>query len=104
MQILLQLLGVVVLLAAIAPVAMAGGRMIAAFMMGKQIVPWVTITLLIMALLVASGMLALRVVMPMLAGIISDLLAPLVSTLVLLAPPWGAWFLGKRWVEKRAAV
>jgi hypothetical protein len=49
-------------------------------------------------------MLALRVVMPMLAGIISDLLAPLVSTLVLLAPPWGAWFLGKRWVEKRAAV
>jgi hypothetical protein len=104
MQILLQLLGVVVLLAAIAPVAMAGGRMIAAFMMGKQIVPWVTITLLIMALLVASGMLALRVVMPMLAGIISDLLAPLVSTLVLLGPPWSAWFLGKRWVEKKAAV
>jgi hypothetical protein len=101
MQILLQLLAVIVLLIAVAPVAMAGGRMIAAFMMGKQIVPWVTITLLIMALLVASGMLALRVVMPMLAGVISGMVASLASAIVLLAPPWAAWLLGKRWLEAR---
>ena len=101
MQILLQLLAVIVLLTAVAPVAMAGGRMIAAFMMGKQIVPWVTITLLIMALLVASGMLALHLVMPVLAGVISGRVAPLASAIVLLAPPWAAWLLGKRWLEAR---
>jgi hypothetical protein len=104
MQVVLQILGVIVLLAAIAPVAMAGGRMIAAFMMGRQIVPWVGITLLSMLLLVAGGMLALRVVMPLLAGVGSDLIAPLVSAAVLLAPPWGVWLLGKRQMEKKAST
>jgi hypothetical protein len=103
MQVVLQILGVIVLLAAIAPVAMAGGRMIAAFMMGRQIVPWVGITLLSMLLLVAGGMLALRVVMPLLAGVGSDLIASLVSAAVLLAPPWGVWLLGRRWIEQKAA-
>jgi hypothetical protein len=100
MHALLQILGVIVLLAAIAPVAMAGGQMIAAFMMGKHILPWVGITLLTILLLMGGGLLALRVVMPLLAGIFSDLLAPLVSAVVLLAPPWAAWILGKRWIER----
>jgi hypothetical protein len=99
MSFLLQILGLATLLAAIAPVAMAGGQMIAAFMMGRQILPWVSITLLTMLLLVGSGLFALRVVMPMLAGMGGDLLAPLASAFVLLAPPWGAWLLGRRWVE-----
>jgi hypothetical protein len=102
MKLLLQLMGVVVLLAAIAPVAMAGGRMIAAFMMGKHIVPWLGITLLTMVLLVAGGMLALRVVMPLLAGIGSDMFGIIASALVLLVPPWAAWFAGKRMMEKKA--
>ena len=101
MQALLQILGIVVLLAAIAPVAMAGGQMIAAFMMGKHILPWVGITLLTMLLLVGGGLLALRVVMPMLAGIVSDLLAPIVCAIVLLAPPWGAWLVGKHLLQSR---
>jgi hypothetical protein len=104
MLVVLQILGVIVLLAAIAPVAMAGGRMIAAFMMGRQIVPWVGITLLSMLLLVAGGLLALRVVMPLLAGVGSDLIAPLLSAVVLLAPPWGAWLLGRRWIEQKAST
>ena len=102
MKLLLQLMGVVVLLAAIAPVAMAGGRMIAAFMMGRHILPWVSITLLTMVLLVAGGMLALRVVMPLFAGFGSDLLGIIASALVLLVPPWAAWFAGKRMMEKKA--
>jgi hypothetical protein len=101
MQALLQILGVIVLLAAIAPVAMAGGQMIAAFMMGKHILPWVGITLLTMLLLVGGGLLALRVVMPLLAGIASDLLVPIICAIVLLAPPWGAWMVGKYWLESR---
>jgi hypothetical protein len=104
MQVLLQILGIVVLLAGIAPVAMAGGQMIAAFMMGRRILPWVGITLLTMLLLVGGGLVALRVVMPMLAGIASDLLAPFVSAIVLLAPPWGAWMLGQRWLHRRDAA
>ncbi|NJM42973.1 MAG: hypothetical protein HC858_01350 [Brachymonas sp.] len=104
MQAVLQLLGVIVLLAAVAPVAMAGGQMIAAFMMRKNILPWVGITLLSMVVLIAGGLLAIRVVMPWLAGIFSDLLAPLVSALVLLAPPWAAWLLGKRWIDQKVAA
>ncbi len=104
MQALLQILGVIVLLAAIAPVAMAGGQMIAAFMMGKHMLPWVSITLLTMLLLVGAALIALRIVMPMLAGMLSDLLAPLVAAVVILAPPWGAWILGKRWIEKKATA
>ena len=102
MQVLLQILGVIVLLAAIAPVAMAGGQMIAAFMMGRHILPWVGITLLCMLVLVAGGMIALRVVMPLLSGVGSDLIAPIASALVLLAPPWAVWLLGKRQMEKKA--
>jgi hypothetical protein len=102
MDILLQILGLATLLAAIAPVAMAGGQMIAALMMGRHILPWVSITLLTMLLLVGGGLLALRVVMPMMAGWGSDLIAPLVSAAVLLAPPWGAWLLGRRWIEQKA--
>lgn len=104
MQAVLQILGVLVLLAAVAPVAMAGGQMIAAFMMGRHILPWVGITLLTMIALVGAGLLSLRVVMPLLAGVASELLGPLVSALVMLAPPWGVWLLGKRWVEKKASV
>jgi hypothetical protein len=99
MQVVLQILGVIVLLAAIAPVAMAGGRMIAAFMMGRQILPWVSITLLTMLVLVVGGLLALRVVMPVMAGWGGDLIAPLACAAVLLAPPWGTWLLGRRWIE-----
>lgn len=99
MQAFLQLLGVIVLLAAIAPVAMAGGQMIAAFMLGRQIVQWLSITLLCMLAVVGAGLLALRVVMPMLSGVVFDLIAPLVSALVILAPPWGVWLLGKRWLQ-----
>jgi hypothetical protein len=100
MDVLLQLLGLATLLAAIAPVAMAGGRMIAAFMLGQQILPWLGIALLTMLLLVGGSLLALRVVMPVLAGVGGDLLAPLVSAAALLAPPWGAWLLGRRWVAQ----
>jgi hypothetical protein len=102
MSFVLQILGLATLLAAIAPVAMAGGRMIAAFMIGRQILPWLSVTLLAMLMLVGSALLALRVVMPMLAGVGGDLLAPLVSAAVLLAPPWGVWLLGRRWVEQKA--
>jgi hypothetical protein len=104
MQALIQLIGVIVLLAAIAPVAMAGGQMIAAFMMGRHILQWFSTTLLCILALVAAGMLALRVVMPMLAGVGFDLLAPMVSAFVLLAPPWGVWIWGKRWMKKRASA
>jgi hypothetical protein len=103
MQALLQILGVIVLIAAIAPVAMAGGRMIAAFMMGKDILLWMSITLIMMILLVAGGLLALRVVMPLLSGMLSGLLAPLASAALLLTPPWAIWLLGKRWIERRAS-
>jgi hypothetical protein len=102
MQAVLQILGVIVLLAAIAPVAMAGGQMIAAFMTGKRILAWVSITLLTMLLLVAGGLLAMRVVMPFLADWGGGLIAPLVSAVVMLAPPWGVWLLGRRWVEQKA--
>lgn len=102
MQVLFQILGVIVLLAAIAPVAMAGGQMIAAFMVSRRIAFWCGITLLTMLLLVGSGLVAMRVVMPALAG--SELLAPLVSSVVMLAPPWAAWLLGKRWAEKKDAT
>ncbi|MBS7808274.1 hypothetical protein [Variovorax sp. PCZ-1] len=98
---MLQLLGVIVVLAAIAPVAMAGGNMIAAFMAGRNIVQWLSITVLCMLAVVGSGMLALRVVLPMLSGM--ALLAPLVSALVLLAPPWAIWIAGKRWMEKKVS-
>jgi hypothetical protein len=105
MSFLLQILGLATLLAAIAPVAMAGGQMIAAFMTGRQILPWVSITLVTMLLLVGSGLLALRVVMPMITGWGGgDLIAPLASAAVLLAPPWGAWWLGRRWIEQRVKV
>lgn len=103
MQTLLQLLGIVVLLAAIAPVAMAGGQMIAAFMLGRHILPWVGITLLAILFLVAGGLLAVNFVMPILAGMAAGLLAPLVSAAAMLAPPWSVWLLGKRWVEKKVA-
>ena len=104
MQALLQILGIVVLLAAIAPVAMAGGQMIAAFMLGQHILPWVCITLLTMILLVAGGVFALQVVMPILTGVLSDLLAPVAAAVVLLVPPWSAWIAGKRWIEKKVAA
>jgi hypothetical protein len=55
-----------------------------------------------MLLLVGGGLLALRVVMPMMAGWGGDLIAPLASAAVLLAPPWGAWLLGRRWIEQKA--
>jgi hypothetical protein len=100
MQAALQLIGLAVLLAAIAPVAMAGGQMIAAFMLGRHILPWVGITLLTMVLLVVGGVLALQVVMPMLNGVLSDLLAPSVAAMVMLLPPWSAWILGKRWLQQ----
>ena len=103
MQVLLQILGVVVLLACVAPVAMAGGRMIAAFMLGRHILPWVAITLLSMLMLVGGGLLALRAVMPALQGSGAGLIAPLISAMVMLVPPWGVWLLGKRWVDKKAA-
>jgi hypothetical protein len=104
MQAILQLIGVMVLLAAIAPVAMAGGQMIAAFMMGRHILEWLSITLLCMLALVGAGMFALRVLKPVLAGVGFDLLAPMVSGFVLLAPPWGVWLLGKRWMKKKTSV
>jgi hypothetical protein len=103
MQVLFQLLSVIVLLTAIAPVAMAGGQMIAAFMMGRNILQWVGITLLCMLVLVGAGLLALRVVMPQLMGVLFDQFAPLVSALLLLVPPWAVWLLGKRWVGKKAS-
>jgi hypothetical protein len=102
MQAVLQLLGVIVVLAAIAPVAMAGGNMIAAFMAGRNILQWLSITVLCMLAVVGAGMLALRLVMPALAGM--ALLAPIVSAAVLLAPPWGIWIVGKRWMEKKTSV
>jgi hypothetical protein len=102
MQALMQLLGVIVVLAAIAPVAMAGGNMIAAFMAGRHILQWLSITVLCMLAVVGAGMLALRLVMPMLSGM--ALLAPIGSALVLLAPPWGIWIFGKRWMEKKTSV
>jgi hypothetical protein len=102
MSFVLQILGLATLLAAIAPVAMAGGRMIAAFMIGRQILPWLSVTLLAMLMLVGSALLALRVVMPMLAGVGGDLLAPLGAAAVLLAPPWGVWLIGRRWIERKA--
>jgi hypothetical protein len=102
MSFVLQILGLATLLAAIAPVAMAGGRMIAAFMIGRQILPWLSVTLLAMLMLVGGALLALRVVMPMLAGVGGDLLAPFGAAAVLLAPPWGVWLLGRRWVEQKA--
>ena len=103
MQVIMQILGVVVLLAAIAPVAMAGGQMIAAFMMGRDILPWLGITVLTMLLLVGGGLLAILWVMPSLAGSGAGPVASLISSLVMLAPPWGAWQLGKRWIEKKVA-
>jgi hypothetical protein len=104
MQAALQLIGLAVLLAAIAPVAMAGGQMIAAFMLGRHILPWVGITLLTMVLLVAGGVLALQVVTPMRSGQLSQGFAPLVSAVVLVVPPWFAWIAGKRWIEKKVTA
>jgi hypothetical protein len=101
MQALQQILGVIVLLAAIAPVAMAGGQMIAAFMMGKHAFQWAGITLLTMLLLVGAGLLLLRIVMPTLAGMASNWLVSIVSAFVLLAPPWSAWVVGKRWLRNK---
>jgi hypothetical protein len=97
MSFVLGLLGLAALIAAIAPVAMAGGQMIAAFMMGKDIVAWVAITLGTMLALVAGGLLAMQVVQPMLG----ETLGPLASV-VMIAPPWAVFWLGRRMMEQKA--
>jgi hypothetical protein len=102
MQVLFQILSLVVLLGAIAPVAMAGGQMIAAFMLGRHIGFWVLTTLAIMVLLAVSGALALWVVFPLTIGRVSDLFAPLVSALVFLGPAWAVWVWAQRRMVKRA--
>jgi hypothetical protein len=94
MDILLQFFGLAALIGGIAPVAMAGGQMIAAFMMGKNIVAWVGITVGTMLALVIGGVLALQWIMPML----SKAAGP-VSALAMVLPPWIVFWAGKRWME-----
>ncbi len=95
MGILLQILGLAALIAGIAPVAMAGGQMIAAFMMGKHILAWVSITLSTMLALVAGGLLALQVIKPMLSEALGS-----ASALAMVLPPWLVFWLGKYWMER----
>jgi hypothetical protein len=99
MSVVLSLLGLAALIAAIAPVAMAGGQMIAAFMMGKHIVGWVAITLGTMVALVAGGVLAMQVVQP----ILGQTYGPLAS-LVMIVPPWLMFWLGRRVMDKQVAM
>jgi hypothetical protein len=97
MDILLQILGLAALIAGIAPVAMAGGQMIASFMMGKHIVAWVSITVGTMLALVLGGVLALQLIRPML----SEALGP-VSSLAMVLPPWVVFWWGKHWMQGKA--
>jgi hypothetical protein len=101
MDILLQILGLAALIGGIAPVAMAGGQMIASFMMGKHIVAWVGITVGTMLALVLGGVLALQWIMPFLS--LSNAMGP-VSALTMVLPPWAVFLLGKRWMEGKAKL
>jgi hypothetical protein len=99
MNIILSLLGLAAVIAAIAPVAMSGGQMIAAFMMGKHIVAWVAITLVTMMALVMGAVIATQVIQPMLGQTLGPLAA-----VAMIVPPWLVFWLGRRIMEKKAQV
>ncbi len=98
MDLLLQLLGLVVTLAAIAPVGMSGGQMIAAFMVGQRMLVWVGLTVACMLALAAGGMLALHLVADASGGSTGLMLA---AGAVFLAPVWLAYWAGSHWIGKR---
>jgi hypothetical protein len=91
---MLKLLGVLAVIGAIAPVAMAGGAMIAAFMMGKNMGAWIVVTVATMVSVVLAGLLGLQVLMPMAEA--GQTWAQVAAALVLLAAPWAALWAGKK--------
>ncbi len=93
----MQILGVAALLAAVAPVAMAGGQMIAAFMVGKNIPKACGVACATMGAVVLGAWLAYRFALPLQAQM--GALATALACAALLAPPWGAYLLGKKWLE-----
>jgi hypothetical protein len=96
---MLQILGLIALLAAIAPVCMAGGQMIGAFMTRSNIVPWVVLTLLCMCALVGGGLLAVHFT----EGNPGQLMQVLGGSASILGPVWAIYFVGARWIERRAS-
>jgi hypothetical protein len=100
---MLQLLGLVAMFAALAPVCMAGGNMVAAFVMRRQMLGWLLATVGCMLALVAGAMLALQTG----AADLADKSGAAAVGLMLLAcglmiaPPWGAYALAKRLLEKQ---
>jgi hypothetical protein len=73
-------------------------------MLGRHILPWLSVTVLTMVFLVTSALLALQVVMPLLADKLASWLASLLSAVVLLTGPWLAWVAGKRWIDKKETI
>jgi uncharacterized membrane protein YjjP (DUF1212 family) len=98
MQAVKGLLSVVVLLAAIAPTLMGGGRLIVAFMLGKGILPVLFQTVACMAVLVPSGMVAAR-----LSAESSSFDQILISSAVLLVPTWAVYLAFEWWIKKKTA-
>ncbi len=95
MTLLFQLLGVIALIAAVAPVAMAGGGMIAAFMSRRHIVAWTGITVGTILALIGGGLIALQIAKPMLG----ETYGPL-SVLLIVVPPWAVFWLGRKHMNK----
>lgn len=98
---MLELFGLVVMLAAIAPICMAGGQMIAAFMLGRHMLAWTILTAACMAIVVGGGVLALKFGAPLLASH-GQWLAP-VPAAMLLAPVWALYFFGGKLIQTRSA-
>jgi hypothetical protein len=95
---MLELLGIVALLAALVPVCMAGGQMIAAFMLGRRILAWLSLTLACMLALVGGALATLQWGQPLMESH-GAWTAP-VSAALLAAPAWLAYLAGKHWIEK----
>jgi hypothetical protein len=101
MKFILQLLGLVTVLAAMAPVAMAGGNMIGAFMAQRKMVYWLCATVLTMLSLVAGALFTVSVVQPWIGLHWSQALEPL-AALVMLVPPWWVYLLAKKLSVEKA--
>ncbi len=97
---MLALLGFAVMLCALAPICMAGGQMVAAFMLGRQVLAWVGLTLACMASVVIGGVLALNFGAPLIESN-GAWLAP-VPAAMMLCPVWALYWLGSQWIKKGA--
>jgi hypothetical protein len=98
---MLTLIGIILMFAAIAPSLMAGGRCIAAFMMGRGMLAWLLLTAGCMLALVVSGALALQQ-LPQEAHVQATAMQQLIASLIFAAPTWIVYGLGQWWMKRKA--